>query len=65
LKKECTWKVTKTFPSLRGYTSLSTSHQQRLKDIMKDIDEWVYDPNSEEQIKFTIHSYSLKKALAK
>jgi hypothetical protein len=32
---------------------------------MKDIDEWVYDPNSEEQIKFTIHSYSLKKALAK
>lgn len=32
---------------------------------MKKIDEWVYDPNSGETCKFTIESYSLKKALAK
>ena len=32
---------------------------------MEEIDEWVYDPNSEEICKYTIESYSLKKALAK
>ena len=32
---------------------------------MKLIDEWVYDPNSEETLTFDIQSYSLKKALSK
>ena len=33
--------------------------------MMKQIDEWVYDTNSEERLVFQVQSYSLKKALAK
>jgi hypothetical protein len=33
--------------------------------MMKEIDEWVYDTNSEEKLVLMIQSYSLKKALAK
>lgn len=59
------WKVTKSFPAMRGYTSLSTTHQQKLTEYMTEIDEWVYDPNSGEIKMYLIQSYSLKKALAK
>lgn len=50
---------------MRGYTSLSTTHQQKLTEYMTEIDEWVYDPNSGEIKMYLIQSYSLKKALAK
>ena len=32
---------------------------------MKQIKDWVYDTNSGEKLSFHIHSYSLKKAIAK
>jgi hypothetical protein len=35
LRKECTWKVMKTFPSMRGYTSLSTNNQKELEKMME------------------------------
>ena len=50
---------------MRAYTSLSTSHQKKLEQIMKEIDEWVFDTNSGENKFINILSYSLKKAIGK
>ena len=63
--KECENKVTKNYQQLRAFNSLSTNHYKRLLEIMKEIDEWVYDANSDEKLVYQIQSYSLKKAIAK
>ena len=55
----------KVFQPNRSFNSLSTTHQKLLVEMMKQIDEWVYDTNSEERLVFQVQSYSLKKALAK
>ncbi len=59
------YKVTKSFPSERSYSSLSEAHQRMLDDMMARIDEWVYDPSQQNKLVFNLDSYSLKKALGK
>ena len=59
------YKVTKSFPSERSYSSLSEAHQRMLDDMMARIDEWVYDPSQQNKLVFNLQSYSLKKALGK
>jgi hypothetical protein len=54
MKEDCKYKVTKTFPSVRAFTALSLKHEERLVEIMKEIDEWVYDTNSEDKLIFQL-----------
>ena len=44
---------------------LSAAHQKRLEELMVEIDDFVYDPQSGPTKTFEISSYSLKKALSK
>lgn len=65
MRQYCVYKVTKSYPSMRQYTSLSTAHQKKLEKLLKEIKEWVYDSNSGETNTLNIESYSLRKALQK
>ena len=44
---------------------LSQTHQKRLEDMMSDIEDFVYDPNTTETHVIEVESYSLRKALSK
>ena len=65
VRRQCTYKVLKNFPSERQYTCLSANHQKQLDEMMERIEEWVYDSQSNPRLTFNIASYSLKKALSK
>lgn len=59
------YKVTKIYPSERQFTCLSPNHDLMLKQYMEQIENWVYDPQSDKVLQLNIHSYSLQKALEK
>lgn len=65
LRSLCRQKATKNFESVRSYSVLSQTHQKRLEEMMLEIENFVYDPNTTEDLTFQIESYSLKKALSK
>ena len=44
---------------------LSQTHQKRLEELMVEVEDFVYDPNTPESLTFLIESNSLKKALSK
>ena len=44
---------------------MSTKHQEQLKEFLKMIEDWVYNPTSEQRLQLDIPSNSLKKALSK
>ena len=65
LQQLCIYKVTKTFPQERFTQTLSNKHQQDLERFMEQIEEFVYNPCSEQTLVFQISSPSLQKALSK
>ena len=52
-------------PEVRTFEALSTIHQSQLEQTMEQIKEWVYNPNSEKKMFFTIKSASVRKCLDK
>lgn len=65
LRSQCLQLATKNFESLRSYSVLSQTHQKKLKELMEDIEHFVYDPESTESKTITVESYSLRKAFNK
>lgn len=63
LKKLCKQKVTKNFESVRTYSVLSKSHQNRLEEMLDQIKEFVYDPTTDDRLVFNVQSYALRKAV--
>lgn len=62
---KCVYRVGKHDPHVRTFEALSTSHQVQLERIMEEVKEWVYNPNSEKKLFFTIQSPSVRKCLDK
>lgn len=63
LRKLCRQKVMKNFESVRTYSVLSKSHQDRHEEILQKVKEFVYDPNTDDRLIFNVQSYALRKAL--
>lgn len=58
-------KVMKSLETTRLHVTLSNRHVKVLEQMVKQIEEFVYDPNAKETLTFHIQSYALKKALGK
>ena len=71
LNSLCTEKIARMFQfvpwsgSLRAFSTLSKAHVEKSEELMVAIENFVYDPTSEEAIVFEVESYALKKELKK
>lgn len=65
IKSRCHMKVMKSLETTRFHVTLSNRHVKVLEQMMKQIEDFVYDPNAKETLTFHIQSYALKKALGK
>jgi hypothetical protein len=54
LRDLCVQKVTKNFESMRSYSQLSKTHQAELERILDQVDDFVYNTTSPEQLVFQI-----------
>ena len=50
---------------MRYFTCLSNKHQDKLTELLKEIDKFVYDSESNEKKEFFIESFELRKAIYK
>lgn len=65
LKQKSLYDITKSHPATRQYSALSTANMKALENLLKEVDDFVYDKASKLEHELKIASFSLKKALDK